>query len=141
MTGLSRTLGLVGDRPAEEILRRLTLDVNRKLDGMLHGDFLGLVPGRGTEPGETRAYEPGDDVRRIDWNVTARMQDPYIRETIADRELEAWLVVDRSARLDFGTANCEKRDLVLAAAAGVGLLTGRGGNRIGALVLRGQDVQ
>ncbi|RTL09792.1 MAG: DUF58 domain-containing protein, partial [Acidimicrobiia bacterium] len=55
------------------------------------------------------AYSPGDDVRRIDWNVTARMQDPYIRETIADRELEAWLVVDRSARLDFGTATCEKR--------------------------------
>ena len=51
MSGLSHTLGLVGDRPAEEILRRLTLDVNRKLDGMLHGDFLGLVPGRGTEPG------------------------------------------------------------------------------------------
>lgn len=140
MTGLSRTLGLVGDRPAEEILRRLTLDVNRKLDGMLHGDFLGLVPGRGTEPGETRAYEPGDDVRRIDWNVTARMQDPYIRETIADRELEAWLVVDRSARLDFGTADCEKRDLVLAASAGVGLLTGRGGNRVGALIVQGDQL-
>jgi len=140
VTGLSRTLGLVGDRPAEEILRRLTLDVNRKLDGVLHGDFLGLVPGRGSEPGETRAYEPGDDVRRIDWNVTARMQDPYIRETIADRELEAWLVVDRSARLDFGTASCEKRDLALAAAAGVGLLTGRGGNRVGALMVRGDDI-
>ena len=140
MSGLSHTLGLVGDRPAEEILRRLTLDVNRKLDGMLHGDFLGLVPGRGTEPGETRAYSPGDDVRRIDWNVTARMQDPYIRETIADRELEAWLVVDRSARLDFGTATCEKRDLALAAAAGVGLLTGRGGNRVGALILRGSEL-
>lgn len=140
MSGLSSTLGLVGERPAEEILRRLTLDVNRKLDGMLHGDFLGLVPGRGTEPGETRAYEPGDDVRRIDWNVTARMQDPYIRETIADRELEAWLVIDRSARLDFGTATCEKRDLVLAAAAGVGLLTGRGGNRLGAILLRGDDI-
>ncbi len=140
MSGLSSTLGLVGERPAEEILRRLTLDVNRKLDGMLHGDFLGLVPGRGGEPGETRAYEPGDDVRRIDWNVTARMQNPYIRETIADRELEAWLVVDRSARLDFGTAACEKRDLVLAAAAGVGLLTGRGGNRVGAIVLRGEEI-
>jgi len=140
VTGLSRTLGLVGDRPAEEILRRLTLDVNRKLDGMLHGDFLGLVPGRGTEPGETRAYTPGDDVRRIDWNVTARMQDPYIRETIADRELEAWLVVDRSSRMDFGTADCEKRDLVLAAAAGVGLLTGRGGNRVGALMVRGDQI-
>ena len=140
MSGLSSTLGLVGDRPAEEILRRLTLDVTRRLDGMLHGDFMGLVPGRGSELGETRAYEPGDDVRRIDWNVTARMQSPYIRETIADRELEAWMLIDRSARLDFGTANCEKRDLVLAAAAGVGLLTGRGGNRVGALLLRGADI-
>jgi uncharacterized protein (DUF58 family) len=140
VSGLTSTLGLVGDRPAEEILRRLMLDVTRRLDGMLHGDFLGLVPGHGSEPGETRAYEPGDDVRRIDWNVTARMQVPYIRQTIADRELEAWLLIDRSARLDFGTAACEKRDLVLAAAAGVGLLTGRGGNRVGAMILRGQDI-
>lgn len=140
MSGLSSTLGLVGDRPAEEILRRLTIDVSRKLDGMLHGDFMGLVPGRGSEPGETRSYEPGDDVRRIDWNVTARMQTPHIRETIADRELEAWLVIDRSPGLDFGTADCEKRDLVLAAAAGVGLLTARGGNRVGALMVRGGEV-
>lgn len=140
MSGLTSTLGLVGDRPAEEILRRLILDVSRRLDGMLHGDFLGLVPGHGSEPGETRAYEPGDDVRRIDWNVTARMQVPYIRQTIADRELEAWLLIDRSARLDFGTALCKKRDLVLAASAGVGLLTGRGGNRVGAMILRGQDI-
>jgi uncharacterized protein (DUF58 family) len=140
VSGLSSTLGLVGDRPAEEILRRLTLDVTRKLDGMLHGDFMGLVPGRGSELGETRAYEPGDDVRRIDWNVTARTQVPHIRETIADRELEAWMLIDRSARLDFGTANCEKRDLVLAAAAGIGLLTGRGGNRVGAMILRGDDI-
>ena len=139
MTGLTSTLGLVGDRPAEEILRRLTLDITRKLDGMLHGDFMGLVPGRGTEPGETRAYEPGDDVRRIDWNVTARMQSPYIRQTIADRELETWMVVDRSSGLDFGTANCEKRDLILAAAAGVGLLTSGGGNRLGAVILRGTE--
>ncbi len=137
---LSSTLGLVGDRPAEEILRRLTLDVTRKLDGMLHGDFMGLVPGQGTEPGETRAYEPGDDVRRIDWNVTARMQSPYIRQTIAEREMEAWMVVDRSPRMDFGTASCEKRDLVVAAAAGVGLLSARGGNRVGAVVVRGSEI-
>ena len=140
MSGLSSTLNLPGDRPAEEVLRRLTLDVTKRLDGMLHGDFMGLVPGRGTEPGETRAYEPGDDVRRIDWNVTARMQVPYIRETIAEREMEAWLVVDRSARLDFGTALCEKRDLALAATAGVGLLTARGGNRVGAVILRGEQM-
>lgn len=141
MAGLSSTLGLVGDRPAEEIIRRLTLDVSRRLDGMLHGDFMGIVPGRGTEPGETRAYEPGDDVRHIDWNVTARMQSPYLRETIADRELETWMLVDRSARLDFGTASCEKRDLVLAASAAVGLLTARGGNRVGAVLQRGRSTR
>jgi len=133
--GLSDTLGLVGERSPEEIIRRLTLDVSRRLDGMLHGDFMGIVPGRGSEPGEARRYEPGDDVRHIDWNVTARMQTPYIRQTIADRELETWIVVDRSPRLDFGTATCEKRDLVLAASAGIGLLTARGGNRVGALIV------
>jgi len=140
MAGLSDTLGLVGDRPAEEIVRRLTLDITRRLDGMLHGDFMGIVPGRGSEPGEARAYSPGDDVRHIDWNVTARMQDPYLRETIADRELETWMLIDRSAGLDFGTALCEKRDLVLGASAGIGLLTARGGNRVGAVMLRGSEV-
>jgi uncharacterized protein (DUF58 family) len=139
VAGLSSTLGLVGERPAEEIIRRLTLDVNRRLDGMLHGDFMGIVPGRGTEPGETRPYEAGDDVRHIDWNVTARTQVPHIRETIADRELETWMLVDRSPGLDFGTALCEKRDLVLASAAAVGLLTARGGNRVGAVLLRAAD--
>jgi uncharacterized protein (DUF58 family) len=139
VAGLSTTLGLVGERPTEEIIRRLTLDVNRRLDGMLHGDFMGIVPGRGTEPGETRPYEPGDDVRHIDWNVTARTQVPHIRETIADRELETWMLVDRSPGLDFGTASCEKRDLVLASAAAVGLLTARGANRVGAVLLRAAD--
>lgn len=140
MGGLSTTLGLVGDRPVEEIIRRLTLDITRRLDGMLHGDYMGIVPGRGSEPGEARAYAPGDDVRHIDWNVTARMQDPYLRETIADRELETWILIDRSPGMDFGTAECEKRDLALAAAAGVGLMTARGGNRVGAVMLRGSDV-
>ncbi len=140
MAGLSSTLGLVGDRPVEEIIRRLTLDITRRLDGMLHGDYMGIVPGRGSEPGEARQYAPGDDVRHIDWNVTARMRDPYLRETIADRELETWILIDRSPGLDFGTAECEKRDLALAAAAGVGLMTARGGNRVGAVMLRGNDV-
>ena len=110
MGGLSSTLGLVGDRPVEEIIRRLTLDITRRLDGMLHGDYMGIVPGRGSEPGEARAYMAGDDVRHIDWNVTARMQDPYLRETIADRELKTWILIDRSPGMDFGTAECEKRD-------------------------------
>ena len=124
----------LADSRTREILRKLELDVTRRLDGLLHGDHRGLVPGHGSELGETRQYAPGDDVRRIDWNVTARLTDPYIRQTIAERELETWLVIDRSARLDFGTADCEKRDLVLAAAAATGFLTSRDGNRIGALL-------
>ncbi len=116
-----------------ETLRRLELEVTRRLDGLLHGDHQGLVPGHGTELGETRAYAPGDDVRRIDWNVSARLDEPHIRQTIADRELETWLVLDQSARLDFGTAKCEKRELVLAAASAIGFLTNRDGNRIGAI--------
>jgi uncharacterized protein (DUF58 family) len=119
-----------------EILRRLELTITRKLDGLLQGDYRGLVPGHGSELGETREYQPGDDTRRIDWNVTARMQVPHIRETIADRELETWMLVDQSASLDFGTADCEKRDLAVNGAASVGFLTARSGNRLGAILLR-----
>jgi len=125
----------VGPAP-DEVLRRLELTITRKLDGLLQGDYRGLVPGHGSDLGETRLYQPGDDTRRIDWNVTARMRDPHVRETIADRELETWLLIDQSASLDFGTADCEKRDLVLKAAGAVGFLTSRNGNRLGAMLLR-----
>jgi uncharacterized protein (DUF58 family) len=118
-----------------EALRRLELTVTRKLDGILHGDHLGLVPGHGTEMGEARPYVPGDDVRRIDWNVTARTAEPHVRDTIADRELETWLVIDVSPSLAFGTARCEKRDLVEAGAAAIAFLTARLGNRLGAILL------
>lgn len=123
----------VATADTRDILRRLELEVTRRLDGLLHGDHRGLVPGHGSELGETRRYAPGDDVRRIDWNVTARLSEAHIRQTIAERELQTWLVVDRSPRLNFGTALTEKRELVLAAAAAVGFLTNRDGNRIGAV--------
>ncbi|MEW6473366.1 MAG: DUF58 domain-containing protein [Actinomycetota bacterium] len=116
----------------EDRLRQLELSVTRKLDGLLQGDHQGLVPGGGTEPADGRVYTPGDDVRRMDWNLTARTSVPHVRTTIADRELETWLAVDTSASLDFGTASCEKRDLALAAAAAFTFLTVRGGNRVGA---------
>ena len=118
----------------EHGLRLLELDVRRRLDGLLQGNHLGLVPGPGSEPGEARTYQPGDDVRRMDWAVTARTTVPHIRETVADRELETWLVVDLSGSLFFGTAACEKRDLVVAATAAVAHLTGGGGNRLGAII-------
>jgi uncharacterized protein (DUF58 family) len=113
-------------------LRQLELLVTRKLDGLLQGDHQGLVPGSGSEPAEGRSYEPGDDVRRMDWNLTARMNEPHIRTTVADRELETWIVMDGTASLDFGTTDCEKRDLALAAAAVFGFLTIRDGNRVAA---------
>lgn len=121
----------------EAALRMLELDVRRRLDGLLQGNHLGLVPGPGSEPGEARTYQPGDDVRRMDWAVTARTTVPHIRETVADRELETWVAIDLSPSLDFGTAACEKRDLVVAASAAVAHLTRGGGNRIGALVSTG----
>ena len=122
-------------------LRSLELTVRRKLDGLLQGNHLGLVPGPGSEPGEARPYQPGDDVRRMDWAVTARTTEPHIRETIADRELETWLAIDLSASLDFGTAACDKRELAVAATAAVAHLTRGGGNRIGAVVTTGAELR
>ena len=127
--------------PAEPLLRRLELTVRNKLDGLLQGNYLGLVPGPGSEAGDSRLYFPGDDVRRMDWPVTARTMVPHVRQTIADRELETWLVVDLSPSIDFGTALSEKRELVLAAITSVVYLTVRGGNRVGAIVSNGERTQ
>ena len=128
------------DGSAEQVLRRLELEVEQRLDGLLHGDYRGLAPGHGSELGDAREYLVGDDVRRIDWNVTARTQVTHVRDSIADRELEAWVLVDRSASLDFGTAACEKRDLATAAVAATGFLTARAGNRFGCLVIEGDQL-
>jgi uncharacterized protein (DUF58 family) len=132
--------GEIRDPELSAALRKLELTVRRKLDGVLHGDHLGLIPGPGSEAGESRLYQPGDDVRRMDWSVTARTTSPHVRQMIADRELETWLVVDMSASLDFGTTGCEKRDLAVAAAAAIAFLNSGGGNRLGALIANGQDV-
>jgi uncharacterized protein (DUF58 family) len=133
-------LPAVGDRRPEEVLRRLELTITRRLDGLLQGDYQALLPGPGSEPGDSREYQEGDDVRRMDWNVTARTTVPHVRDPVADRELESWAIVDCSASLDFGTANCEKRDLSLAAVAAVGFLTTRTGNRFGALIVRPEGI-
>jgi uncharacterized protein (DUF58 family) len=126
---------------AEAVLGRLQLLVTRKLDGLLQGDYAGLLPGPGSEAGESREYRPGDDVRRMDWPVTARTTTPHVRRTVADRELETWVAVDLSASLEFGTARWLKSDLVIAAAAAMAHLTVRGGNRIGAVVGTGPGVR
>lgn len=123
------------------VLAALELDVGHRLEGLVHGDFLGLASGPGSEPADARRYAPGDDARRIDWNLTARSAEIQTRTTEPDRELELWILADRSASVDFGTAQCEKRDLVLAAAAAFGLRTLGHGNRVGMVVAGGDRLQ
>ncbi len=118
-------------------LRHLDLTVARRVEGLLQGDHRGLLPGAGQTPGEARPYQPGDDVRRIDWNVTARTQRTHVRDTEADHELETTLVVDASASMSFGTALGTKMDVGLAVAAVYGFASLSGGNRVGAVVLGG----
>jgi len=118
----------------EQALKHLELLFTRRPDGLLQGDHPGLVPGPGTEVSETRPYVIGDDVRRMDWNATARTTVPHVRLTLADRELTTWIVLDASASMDFGTARMEKRDLAVGAAAAVAFLTERAGNRLGAQI-------
>lgn len=121
-------------------LRRLELDVTRRLDGIISGDYLTVASGPGTEPAGARLYSPGDDARRIDWSLTARSLSPHVRTTEADRELETWIVVDRSASLDFGTAQHEKREVALALVAAFGFLNSRAGNRLGILIAGGPQL-
>lgn len=121
----------------EQALRRLEIQIVRRLEGFLHGEHLGLLPGPGTDLAEARFYVPGeDDVRRMDWAVTARTTVAHVRDVIADRELETWALVDLSPSMRFGTAAMEKRDLAVAAVATLGVLTFRAGDRFGGYVLR-----
>ncbi|RGC69922.1 hypothetical protein C5N14_05795 [Micromonospora sp. MW-13] len=117
-------------------LRRLELTVTRRLDGLLHGQYRGLLPGPGSEVAGSREYRPGEDeVRRMDWAVTARTTVPHVREVDADRELTTWLLVDASPSMEYGTAELDKRELAVAAVAAVGFLTAGSGNRLGAQLL------
>ncbi len=119
--------------PASAPIESLQLAAVRRLDGLLAGDHAGLFPGHGTERGEARPYVPGDDPRHIDWAVTARTNDPHVRDTIADHELELWLVLDTSSSHAFGTGRSTKHELAWTAAGAFALLASRGGNRIGAV--------
>jgi uncharacterized protein (DUF58 family) len=123
-----------------ELLRTLELTISGRLDGVLHGQYQGLTPGHGSEPGESRLYQPGDDVRRIDWNITARTRETHVREQIADRDLTAWLVVDASATMQFGTTTDDKAQVAMAAAASIGFLTARNQNRLGACLVAGPSI-
>jgi uncharacterized protein (DUF58 family) len=115
----------------ERFLKRLQFKVVRRLDGMLQGDYTGFFYGPGSELAEVREYQPGDEVRHIDWNVTARMGEVYIRQFVEERELTAWLLVDMSPSFIFGTANQLKRDLATDFAGTAAYLLTRHGDQIG----------
>ncbi|MER7889513.1 DUF58 domain-containing protein [Micromonospora sp. NPDC094482] len=126
----------LADLAPDQRLRRLELTVIRRLNGLLHGQYRGLLPGPGSEPAGSREYRPGEDeVRRMDWAVTARTSVPHIRQVDADRELTTWLLVDASPSMEFGTAELDKRELSVAAVAAIGFLTAGVGNRLGAQLL------
>jgi uncharacterized protein (DUF58 family) len=127
-------LGVDGAEQRARRVRQLELTVVRRLDGLLQGGYRGRFAGPGSEPGEGRAYQTGDDFRRIDWKLTARSGAPMVRDVVADRELELWIVADRSPSLDFGTATFLKRDVALGTAAALGFLAARAGSRVGAVV-------
>ena len=120
---------------------RLHLEVGRRLIGLLQGNHLGLLPGPGSEPAEARSYLPGDDVRRIDWSVTARTRETHVRDAVAERELETTLVVDLSGSMSFGTTRWEKRELAISVAAAFAHLAQGPGDRVGALVLTGAGLR
>ena len=120
--------------PATVLLRRLDWTVLRPLASLLGGNERSLMRGPGMELDEVRAYQPGDDVRHIDWNITARTDQPFVRQARVERALDVWLLLDVSASVDWGTARCLKRDRVVEFAAVVGQVLGQHGNRVGALL-------
>jgi uncharacterized protein (DUF58 family) len=118
----------------EQILHRLDWHVVRRLDGMLQGDYRTLFYGAGVDFADLREYQPSDDVRYIDWNVTARMDTPYVREYLEDRELTAWMLLDRSPSMAFGPDEHTKGRVLTDLVTTLSHLLTRRGNRVGAIL-------
>ncbi|GEL23774.1 hypothetical protein PSU4_27280 [Pseudonocardia sulfidoxydans NBRC 16205] len=118
----------------ERVLRRLEWRVLRRLDGRLLGDHRTMFRGSGVDVADLREYQLGDDLRHIDWNVTARTDVTHVREYLEDREATAWLVLDGSASMDFGPVRRRKHVVLVEVAAVLAQLLSRGGNRVGALL-------
>jgi uncharacterized protein (DUF58 family) len=130
--GRGRTAARPGPGPiADRLVRQLELTLDRRVGGQMSGDHLGRGHGQGLELDRIRPYEPGDDVRRIDWNATARSLVPQVREDVPDRQLTAWLLLDHSPSMHFGTADRRKADVAEGAALVVGRFAARRGNRLG----------
>jgi uncharacterized protein (DUF58 family) len=125
----------------ERVLLRLDWNVIRRLDGLLQGDYRTLFRGYGVDFADLREYQPQDDIRYIDWNVTARMDTPYVREYTEDRELTAWFLLDLSPSVDFGTLETQKRNMLVDFVAVLARLLTRHGNRVGAMMFNGQNLR
>jgi uncharacterized protein (DUF58 family) len=117
----------------DRLLRALDVTIGRRMEGLLAGDYRSSLLGEGTELALIRPYVPGDDVRRIDWNVTARTGEPHVRVQLAERVLVSWLVLDTSPSMRFGTADRRKADVAEGVAIGIGHFATRRGNRLGVL--------
>jgi uncharacterized protein (DUF58 family) len=126
----------------ERILQRLDWKVIRRLDGLLQGNYRSLFYGNGVDFADLREYVPGDDVRYIDWSVTARMNTPFVRQYLEDREITAWFLLDLSPSVDFGTVEADrmKRTVLIDFVATLARLLTRHGNRVGAM-LYGREVE
>jgi uncharacterized protein (DUF58 family) len=120
--------------PPDRLLRRLEWQVIRRLDGRLQGAYRTVFRGAGIDFTDLRGYTPEDDVRHIDWNVTARLDEPYVRQYTEDRDLTAWLVLDQSASMRFGAAQHGKDSVLAELAICLGRLFAQGGNRVGAIL-------
>jgi uncharacterized protein (DUF58 family) len=121
----------------ERLLQRLDWTVIRRLDGLLQGDYRTLFHGFGLDLADIREYQYTDDIRYIDWNVTARMQTPYVRQYTEDREVSAWFLLDLSPSVDFGTVQTLKRNLLIDFFVVLARLLTRHGNRVGAIFYSG----
>jgi uncharacterized protein (DUF58 family) len=119
-------------------LLRLDWQVIRRLDGLLQGDYRSLFYGYGIDFADLREYQPEDDVRYIDWNVTARMDTPYVRQYVEDREITAWFLLDLSPSVDFGTTANQKRMVLVDFVTTLARLLTRHGNRVGAIFYGGK---
>ena len=123
---------------AEGLLRALDVTIGRRVEGLLAGDFRSNLLGAGSELAMVRPYVPGDDVRRIDWNVTARTGEPHVRVDLAERVLVTWLALDTSPSMQFGTADRRKADVAEGVAVALGHLATRRGNRLGVVTYGGE---
>jgi uncharacterized protein (DUF58 family) len=123
----------------ETLLRALDVTIGRRVVGLLAGDYRSVLAGEGSELAQIRPYVPGDDVRRIDWAVMARTQEPHVRVDLAERVLATWLLLDVSASMQFGTADRRKADVAEGVAIALGHLATRRGNRLGVATFGDSD--